>query len=199
LDSYDIDDLIDVDTLSRPTEEAAFIREARSRKLAWRVERWGEVMLTEREHEAMTLEMDAIHERSQAYKEAEDDANRHYKASMDYDRERNSVLFGFRRQMGWYQADRDVLHAQLVKRINRGIQAQIARRLSVSERRVRQLLSSASLVMEALQDTLPFAGWKVEHKKHKRVYTLVARVAVTEKSGQVIIGNFAPVPIEKAA
>jgi len=197
--SYDIEDLIDEDTLCRPTETAAFEREQRSRKLAWRVERWGEILLTEREHEAMTLEMDAIHERTQAYKDAEQDAERHYKDMQKHDHDRNRGLYVVRSSMGYYWTARELYYAQLLLKINRGIQSQIARRMGCSQQRVSQLLISASAVMEVLQETQPFAGWRVEQKGRHKHYTLVARVAVTEKRGWVLQGSFEPETIIKAA
>lgn len=197
--SYDIEDLIDVDTLSRPTEAAAFEREQQARRLAWRVERWGEVLLTEREHEAMTLEMDAMHERTQAYKDAEQDANRYYKDMQQKDHDTNYGLYVVRSSMTYYWTARELYYAQLLLKIERGIQSQIARRMGVSPGRVSQLLSSASAVMEVLQETQPYAGWRVEQKGRHKHYTLVARVAVTAKSGQVLQGSFEPQPMVKAA
>src|SRR5690606_5721284 len=114
---YDIEDLIDVDTLSRPTETAAFAREQQARKLAWRVERWGEVMLTEREHEAMTLEMDAIHERTQAYKDAEKEASRYYKDLQQHDHDTNYGLYVVRSSLTYYWTAREIYHAQLLRKI----------------------------------------------------------------------------------
>ena len=199
MQSYDIEDLIDVDTLSRPTELAAFDREQKARKLAWRVERWGEVMLTEREHEAMTLEMDAMHERTQAYKDAEQDASRYYKDLQQHDHDTNYGLHVVRSSIGYYWTAHEIYYAQQLLKINRGIQSQIARRMGCSQQRVSQLLDSASCVMEVLQETQAFAGWRVEQRGRHKHYKLVARVAVTERSGQVIMGSFEPEPLIKAA
>lgn len=156
-------------------------------------------MLTERECEAMQHERDIIYAHTQAYKDAEHDSNRAHEDRMRQDRERDYALYQQRLHLGWYESAREIYHAQLLLQIQRGIQTQIARRMAVSEPRVSQLLSSASLVMGYLQEVMPFAGWKEELKGRKRVFTLVAKVAVTQKSGQIIVGNFTPAPLEKVA
>lgn len=197
LDAWNLEDALDNN--ERPTETEAFARIKKARKLAWRIKRWGEVMLTERECEAMRLEMDAIYERAQAYKDAEQDANRHYKDMVEKARADDYAVYVARVNTGYYWAERELYHAQLVRRIERGIQWQIARRMGVSQQRVSQLLISASDVMEHFLNNGVAAGWKEELRGRKRRFTLTAKVAVTAKSGQVVVGNFEPQPLERAA
>lgn len=177
-------------SVSRSVERLVERRLSWSSRMEWRKERWGAVMLTEREYQAVCYEREAIAARSKEYREADRFIAQAHKerlerAKSEHSRYEYRVLV----ETGFFEAQREAQRDSAYRQIEGGIHAQVASRLGVTRQRASALLASASEVMQWLAEYSPYyVGWDTD-QRGKAV--LVAPVAKVERS-KIIAVNFEP-------
>lgn len=183
--------------LSRGTEQAAERRVKRFKALEWRRERWGRVLLTEREYEAVCLEHEVLQLRDVAAQFRRVDTL----AKEEHDKrlaEARAVLsfqdYVMRYQRGDFDVLDDAYRDSLLAQAHRGVQVQIAQRMKISKQRVSVLLHNASKVMTWMADfTDDYVGWAQDKKGR---WELIAPAATVERA-KIITVDFTPWQSEK--
>lgn len=189
------DDAVDA---VRAVERDAERRINRFRRLHWRQQHWGGVMLTEREYEALVYERQVIAERASEFRLIEKTVQEAVAAQQRAD----AFLYGakvvpYLVARGHYGMVALKAERQQRRVYECGIQSVVAGKMHISQGRVSQLLSSASEVMAYLDTYTPtFAGWERDRRGQ---WVLNAPVAAVTHHAQIISVNFEPQRLIKIA